>query len=267
MRKKLVAVLTGVIIFMLSTIPCMAFTAIQQGDNNETVAEVQQILIDLEYLSGSADGIFGSATAQAVQSYQTANNIEATGIVDENTYNALMASKSEAALANLPEGMSLDETEWENWEAENTCSLSAFMTSYENAGFTFSIPKGQKSDHKTVSFSFIDGDDTRSLENVEMYYCPIDQEVTYTGLWTEDESVFKSDDFREACIRLMLGYNIRYDSATKTFAPNMTRERAEEIVNYCLDNNIEHCLADDMRIRSTRSTEEGNSKYTFHMEI
>lgn len=64
----------------------------------------------------------------------------------------------------------------------------------------------------------------------------------WKGWKRNNESIYYSDDFREACIRLMLGYNIHYDNNADEAVLNLTRERAEEIVNYCFDNDVKHWL-------------------------
>lgn len=262
MKKRLLVIAATFI--MLFSNQVYAFDNLEKGSTGETVKEVQEILIELGYLSGTADGQFGGLTEDAVKKYQLDNEVEANGIVDEITYEKMSASKIKYAAENAPEGMIIDEEQWEAWRPSGKCKLFPFMGAGDEAGFSFTVPSGQADQqHKTVSFIFIDGESKRTLEDVEMYYDVEDQTVYYTGLWTESEEVFMSDDFKEACIRLMLGYNIHFDSETKSAVLNLTRERAEEVVNYCLDN-VEHCLVDDMRIRVLR--EADRSYYSFHME-
>lgn len=67
------------------------FEPLQRGSKGDAVVEVQKRLKELKYLSGEADGAFGKGTAAAVSSFQAAAGLEQTGIVDEETYIALMA--------------------------------------------------------------------------------------------------------------------------------------------------------------------------------
>lgn len=262
MLKELLS--SCMICVMLLSVNVYAFDNIEKGSTGDTVKELQQALINLGYLTGVADGQFGGMTEEAVKAWQSANSLDATGIVDENTYEKISTASLEYVAENAPEGMIIDEEQWKAWKVSGQCKLFPFMGAAREAGYTFTVPWGQSdSDHKTVSFVFKDGDSKRTLDNVEMYYGVTDQAIIYTGLWTDDESVFKSEDFKEACIRLMLGYNIHYDSETESPVLNLTRERAEEVVSYCLDN-IEHCLVDDMRIRVLR--EADRDYYSFHME-
>lgn len=65
---------------------------IKRGDSGDQVVEIQKRLIELGYLTSSADGKFGPGTEQAVQSFQDANYMDATGVVDESTYNKLFSA-------------------------------------------------------------------------------------------------------------------------------------------------------------------------------
>lgn len=61
----------------------------QKGDKNGTVKEIQEILIALGYLDGSADGDFGNKTLEAVTHFQRVFEFEETGIVTESLYEFL----------------------------------------------------------------------------------------------------------------------------------------------------------------------------------
>ena len=66
-----------------------AFADIKQGDSGDTVKKIQEKLIELGVLSGSADGSFGPGTESAVITFQQNNGLESSGIVDEETYKKL----------------------------------------------------------------------------------------------------------------------------------------------------------------------------------
>lgn len=68
---------------VLSQIHSAIYESLEQGMTSEAVQALQQDLIDLGYLSGSADGIFGKNTAKAVRAFQNACGQEATGVADE----------------------------------------------------------------------------------------------------------------------------------------------------------------------------------------
>ena len=70
---------------------------LQKGDKGDKVKDLQQRLIDLNYLDGKADGDYGGKTQSAVQQFQAVVGLEATGIADEATQNALFASSAPKA--------------------------------------------------------------------------------------------------------------------------------------------------------------------------
>ena len=71
-----------------------------KAEKKADIKTLQQRLIDLGYLTGAADGIFGDHTKKAVQLFQSINGLEASGEVDAATRAALFADGAEA----LPEG-------------------------------------------------------------------------------------------------------------------------------------------------------------------
>ena len=79
--------------------------AIKEGQSGDDVKQIQQRLIELGYLSGSADGKFGSATSDAVKAFQRKAGLSADGIVGSSTLSALNASdapKADASATTAP---------------------------------------------------------------------------------------------------------------------------------------------------------------------
>jgi peptidoglycan hydrolase-like protein with peptidoglycan-binding domain len=69
-----------------------------RGARGAAVRQLQERLIALGYsVAGGADGIFGAGTAAAVQAFQTANGLAATGVVDAATAAALAAATPSTA--------------------------------------------------------------------------------------------------------------------------------------------------------------------------
>ena len=62
-----------------------------KGDENQGVADLQQRLIDLGYLTGAADGKFGNATEAAVIAIQEAIGVHATGEASSTLINIIMS--------------------------------------------------------------------------------------------------------------------------------------------------------------------------------
>lgn len=71
--------------------PKPSFTALRIGDRGSQVRAVQTMLIQLDYLTGAADGIYGTKTYLAVRAFQRANLISADGVVGQATYNLLLS--------------------------------------------------------------------------------------------------------------------------------------------------------------------------------
>lgn len=71
-----------------------ASAVIKFGMRSSQVASVQQYLIKAKYLTGSADGIFGYQTLQAVKLFQREAELADDGIVGTKTLNALKNFKS-----------------------------------------------------------------------------------------------------------------------------------------------------------------------------
>ncbi len=68
---------------------------LKKGSKGAEVKILQQFLIDGDYLTGKADGIFGAMTETAVKKFQTEYKITADGIVDgqtRTTINELLAA-------------------------------------------------------------------------------------------------------------------------------------------------------------------------------
>ena len=87
--KKIIALVIATAIIVLSVSALADFDPIAKGAKGSAVKGIQSRLIELGFLSGKADGDFGGGTEKAVMDFQSSKGIEATGIVDEATYEAL----------------------------------------------------------------------------------------------------------------------------------------------------------------------------------
>ena len=63
--------------------------AIKLGSRGDDVAEVQNILIAMGYMSGNADGVCGSGTVEAIRQFQSSVGIEADGVAGAHTLDML----------------------------------------------------------------------------------------------------------------------------------------------------------------------------------
>lgn len=106
MKKALITGLTAVTLF--SSIACGAFAlkgnsvsqncteenvvtvaVLRQGEKGNEVKEVQRRLKNWGYYNGAIDGIYGSATKEAVIKFQRKNGLVADGVVGKATFEAL----------------------------------------------------------------------------------------------------------------------------------------------------------------------------------
>jgi len=62
---------------------------LKYGTSGNDVVELQQKLISLGFLSGKADGVFGSKTKTAVKKFQSSRGLKSDGIVGQKTFMAL----------------------------------------------------------------------------------------------------------------------------------------------------------------------------------
>jgi len=99
--KKWISVLTALILMLMLTAWA---EPLREGSRGEEVQQVQQRLMDLGYLRGTADGIYGGKTAAAVELFQFFARMEQTGVVDEATLAAMNAENARALIPALSAG-------------------------------------------------------------------------------------------------------------------------------------------------------------------
>lgn len=98
-KKNRKLVLLMALLFALSctiisdTMP-EAATSYRKGDTGDMVKTIQEKLIRWGYLSGTADGIFGTETENALKYFQRVNGLTVDGIAGPSTLNALGISTS-----------------------------------------------------------------------------------------------------------------------------------------------------------------------------
>ena len=70
------------------------YVTLRKGDEGPDVVTLQQALAELGYLTGAADGNFGTGTQTAVKKFQQDNDLDADGIAGKMTQEALYARSS-----------------------------------------------------------------------------------------------------------------------------------------------------------------------------
>lgn len=92
--------------------------ALGMGDSGIDVKNIQQRLIKLNYLKGSADGYFGSNTAGAVKAFQKRNGLSVDGKVGAQTLSVLLSDSAKKA-ATSSGGSSSGDSKGSREEAVN----------------------------------------------------------------------------------------------------------------------------------------------------
>ena len=75
-------------------------TTLYNGCRGEAVREIQQALIDLGFLKGTADGIFGKNTENAVRKFQKKYKLTADGLAGTKTQSLIMSKVSSKAASS-----------------------------------------------------------------------------------------------------------------------------------------------------------------------
>ena len=96
MGKKGYAAALAFLLALALIVPAQG--AVAWGDRGETVKSIQRRLIQYGYLNGSADGVFGKSTYDAVIWFQKKNGLKADGVVGPATLAALAEHPNIAAV-------------------------------------------------------------------------------------------------------------------------------------------------------------------------
>lgn len=74
--------------------PAAAYDELKRGDKGDEVQALQERLIELKWLEGTADGDYGPKTETAVKDFQGKNGLKETGIADGKTQKVLFSSSA-----------------------------------------------------------------------------------------------------------------------------------------------------------------------------
>ncbi len=72
----------------------LVYTALQKGDKGDAVKLMQERLMELGYLAGSADGYYGDGTQDAVRAFEAANGRAQTGVASSELQALLYSSSA-----------------------------------------------------------------------------------------------------------------------------------------------------------------------------
>jgi len=94
----------------------------RDGDDSSAVLLLQNKLVELGYLSDSADGIYGGNTEKAIATFQRIHELEETGVADFETQQLLFEG------GNLIPFMESDDPESVTFRTETRLTMWGFMT-------------------------------------------------------------------------------------------------------------------------------------------
>lgn len=77
-----------------ATAASVIWPTLRKNDSGENVAQLQEALIQLGYLTGKADGNYGASTVSAVKEFQKANGLTQDGTAGEETQKVLFSGKA-----------------------------------------------------------------------------------------------------------------------------------------------------------------------------
>ena len=98
-------VLTLILIFAVSLSSFCSAAALKYGDRGNDVKEIQSYLIAQNLLHVEADGVYGTATVNAIKDFQSALGLEVDGVCGAETYKLLRAAAyNEIDIANYTPG-------------------------------------------------------------------------------------------------------------------------------------------------------------------
>ncbi len=99
------------------TVHDVADWTMRQGNSGAKVRELQEKLVYLGLMpEGSADGVYGAATAEAITGFQHANGLRELGIANIETQKALNAAYQAKVDTDPDMWVIIDDEDWDDWE-------------------------------------------------------------------------------------------------------------------------------------------------------
>ena len=216
------------------------------------------------------DEIFEDTNSDLVNELVTKNEISKNGLSILNTssitsgrYSYIISPTGNKSVAedivesedtpdeDAPDGLSTSEADWNNWKSSHSISLYSFMRSSSSVDFNWTIPENGDSKDKIC---YVVDENNNRLNNIYMMYGVQSQKITYVALYTDDSSVLESDEYKTNLRKLIQAYTADYKDGEVIVV--ISDDRADEIINYIIDNRVEHCLVDEMKIRGLFSEDD-----------
>lgn len=114
MKKVYIAAVLAVLLIANATALAAVAPApdklLKQGARGEDVKMVQKLLADTGYYAGQVDGVFGGATLEAVQKFQSYNGLKPDGVVGKETIAFLQRERASTAPNRYSREMTMNAT-------------------------------------------------------------------------------------------------------------------------------------------------------------
>lgn len=96
LKQKIIALLAALLVCLAPLASSLAYesTTLSHGMQGEEVQKLQEALITLGYLKGTADGIYGNKTENAVRKFQRKNKLSADGLAGVKTKELIFSKAS-----------------------------------------------------------------------------------------------------------------------------------------------------------------------------
>ena len=105
-RRRLICFLTALVLAVSLCASALALDSVtlKYGSRGDAVRKLQQALIDQGYLKGSADGVFGNKTENAVRAFQKAKKLKVDGLAGKKTQELLYGSSGSKTTSGTSAG-------------------------------------------------------------------------------------------------------------------------------------------------------------------
>ena len=133
--RRLICLLTVLVLAVCcwSSAAALQASTLHNGSRGESVRSLQQALITLSYLKGTADGVFGNKTEQAVRAFQSARKLTVDGLAGTKTQALLQEAAAAANNAAAPQSNSSAASETASSAASSASASSSSASSASSA--------------------------------------------------------------------------------------------------------------------------------------
>ena len=203
--------------------------------------------------------------------HQRDNRLYESGIVDDELLKHLF--NAEFFLSNIVSTNSKtmdqrkslvqidqDPESWNAWVSIGNCKPRAYSKALIEVGYSFSNWH-RNGDEVEADFGAGSGELYTVIPDIKFYYGVRDNKVIYTGLYTDNKNLFKSNSFKQYCSAITQAYHSEFKNNEVTLS--LPAENSWEIASYCIDNPGKY-IAENIRITVIEDVD--HSYYNYNIE-